>query len=355
MAMMCTQVRLVMTQIGEAAAAGAAVDMSNLLGTFINDLGCRVVMGKSFRSEGRNKLLRELVGDTSPLLAGFNVEEFFPFLARFGVLSKMVRAKSVRLKRRWDDLLDNLIQDHERNSDDPEDKDADFIHVLLSVRHEYGLSTEQMKGILLDVFFGGTGTSSSVLDFTISELMRRPHMMKKLQAEVDSSIPEGQEAVSEADLADMTYLRAVVKESLRLHPVAPLLPHFSMARCSVDGYTIPAGVRVLINSLAIGRDARYWEDAEEFIPERFIGHGSAAHVSFKGNDFQFLPFGSGRRMCAGVNFGIASVELMLANLVHRFDWELPVGKKRGDIDMSEVFGLVVNRKDKLLLVPKLRV
>jgi len=184
-----------------------------------------------------------------------------------------------------------------------------------------------------DVFFGGTGTSSSVLDFTMSVLMRRPHMMKKLQAEVDSSIPEGQEAVSEADLTNMTYLRAVVKESLRLHPVAPLLPHFSMARCSVDGYTIPAGVRVLINSLAIGRDARYWEGAEEFIPERFIGHGSAAHVSFKGNDFQFLPFGSGRRMCAGVNFGIASVELMLANLVHRFDWELPVGKKRCDIDI----------------------
>lgn len=208
-----------------------------------------------------------------------------------------------------------------------------------------------------DVFFAGIETSSSVLDFTMSELMRRPRLMKKLQAEVDSSVPEGQEAVSEADLAlaDMTYLRAVVKESLRLHPVAPLLPHFSMAPCSIDGYTVPAGVRVLINALAIGRDARYWEDAEEFVPDRFVGHGSAAHVGFKGNDFQFLPFGSGRRMCAGVNLGIASVELMLANLVRRFDWELPVGKKRGDIGMSEVFGLVVNRKDKLVLVPKLRV
>lgn len=123
--------------------------MSDLLCTFINDLGCCAVMGKSLRSEGRNKLLRALVGDTSPLLAGFNVEEFFPFLARFGVLSKMVRAKSERLKRRWDHLLDRLIQDHERNRDDPKDNDADFIHVLLSVRREYGLSREQMKGILV--------------------------------------------------------------------------------------------------------------------------------------------------------------------------------------------------------------
>ncbi|KAG2567195.1 hypothetical protein PVAP13_7NG255800 [Panicum virgatum] len=352
--------RLAREEIGEAAAAGAAVDMSDLLGSYINDLACRAVMGKSFRSQGRNKLLRELIEDTSQLLGGFNVEEFFPFLARFGVLSKAVRAKSERVRRRWDELLDSLIEDHERKyvavaaSDSSEDDD-DFIHVVLSVRQEYGLTSEQMKAILLDIFFAGIGTASSVLDFTMAELMRRPHLMEKLQAEVNSSVPEGLQLVSEADLTDMTYLSAVIKESLRLHPVVPLLPHFSVASCSIDGHTVPAGLRVLVNSWAIGRDARYWEDAEEFIPERFIGDGGAAHVNFKGSDFQFLPFGSGRRMCAGVNFGIASVELMLANLVHRFDWEVPEGKKRGDIDMSEVFGLVVNRKHKLLLVPKLRV
>ncbi|CAL5068700.1 unnamed protein product [Urochloa decumbens] len=323
-------VRMVMARIGEAAAAGVAVDMSDLLGSFINALGCRAVMGKSFRSEGRDKLLRELIEDTSPLLGGFNVEEFFPFLARFGVLSKVVRAKSVRLRRRWDELLDRLIEEHESkyaavaSGDSPKDDD-DFIHVLLSVRQEYGLNREHMKAILLDVFFAGIGTASSMLDFTMAELMRKPHMMEKLQAEVNSSVPQGLELLSETNLTGMDYLRAVIKESLRLHPVAPLLPHFSMAGCSIDGHTIPAGLQVLINTWAIGRDARCWEDAEEFIPERFIGDGSAAHVNFKGNDFQFLPFGSGRRMCAGVNFGIACIELMLANLVHRFDWELPVG------------------------------
>jgi cytochrome P450 len=350
-----------MAQIGEAAAAGAAVDMSDLLGSFINDLVCRAVMGKSFRSQGRNKLLRELIEDTSPLLAGFNVEECFPLLARFGVLSKVVRVKSERLRRRWDELLDSLIEGHQRKyvavgaSDSSEDDD-DLIHVVLSVRQEYGLTREQMKAILLDVFFAGIGTASSMLDFTMAELMRRPHLMEKLQAEVNSSVPEGaDELVREADLTDMTYLRAVIKESLRLHPVEPLLPHFSIASCSIDGHTVPAGLQVLVNSWAIGRDARYWEHAEEFIPGRFIGDGGAAHVNFKGSDFQFLPFGSGRRMCAGVNFGIACVELILANLVHRFDWELPEGKKGGDIDMSEVFGLVVKRKEKLLLAPKLRV
>jgi hypothetical protein len=144
-----------MARIGEAAAAGAAVDVGDLLGSFTNDLACRAVMGKSSRNEGRNKLFRQLVVDTSPLLGGFNVEEFFPLLARFGVISKLVRAKSERLRRRWDELLDRLIDDHESKHEamtaasDPGDEDDDFIHVLLSVRHEYDLTRENMKAILL--------------------------------------------------------------------------------------------------------------------------------------------------------------------------------------------------------------
>jgi cytochrome P450 len=206
------------------------------------------------------------------------------------------------------------------------------------------------------VFVGGIDSVSSTLEFTIAELMRKPRVMEKLQAEVRSSTPRGQEMVREDDLKNMAYLRAVTKESLRVHNVTPLLaPHLSMTSCSIDGYAIPAGVQVLINAWAIARDARCWgEDAEEFVPERFMDGGSAADVSFKGSDFHFLTFGSGRRMCAGMNFAVATVEVMLANLVHRFDWGLPPGKKRRDIDMSQVFGLVVRRKEKLLLVPKLR-
>ncbi|KAL6653695.1 hypothetical protein ACP70R_008619 [Stipagrostis hirtigluma subsp. patula] len=350
------EVSMVMSQIGEAAAAGAAVNVSELLGSFANDLACRAVMGKSFRIEDRNKRFRELVADTSPLIAGFNVEEFFPFLARFGVFSKVVRAKSERLKRRWDELLDSLIQDHESKYDTTED---DFIHVLLSVREEYDLTKEQMKAILLDVFFGGIETSSSLLDFTMAELMRKPEVMNKLQAEVRRQIlPDGEEAlISEADIADMPYLKAVIKESLRLHPVVPLVPpHFSMASCNIDGYEIPPGVRVLVNAWAMGRDARFWDDAEEFIPERFLDGGSSTNVSFLGNDFQFLCFGAGRRMCPGMNFAMATIEVMLANLMRCFDWEMPPGQEaRRDIDMSEVFGLVMHRKENLLLVPKLRI
>nr|CAB3487534.1 unnamed protein product [Digitaria exilis] len=356
------EVAMAMAPIADAAAGEAAVDVGELLSSFTNDLACRAVMGASFRGEGRNKLFRQLVCDTTPLLAGFNAEELFPFLAHFGVIGKVVRARCERLRRRWDELLDRLIDDHESNeneaaavaSDDPKEDD-DFIRVLLSVRQDYGLTRYQMKGLLFDVFAGGIDSISSTLEFTMAALMRNPRVMNKLQAEVRSKTPKGQETVTEDNLKSMPYLRAVTAESLRVYNVTPLMaPHMSMASCSIDGYEVPAGVRVLINAWAIARDTRYWgEDAEEFVPERFMDGGGAAHVSFKGSDFQFLTFGSGRRMCPGMNYAVAAVKLMLANMVHRFDWDLPPGKKGSDIDMSGVFGLVVRRKEKLMLVPKL--
>jgi cytochrome P450 len=206
------------------------------------------------------------------------------------------------------------------------------------------------------VFFGAIDTQASTLEFTMAELMRTPDAMKKLQAEVRGIVPKEQDIVREADLSDMAYLRAVIKESLRLHPVSTLIaPHLSMSSCDIDGFVVPAGVRALVNVWAIGRDARIWgDDAEAFVPDRFLDGGAAADVNFKGNDFQFLPFSTGRRMCPGMNFGLATIELTLANLVHRIDWGLPAGKETHDIDMSEVFGLVVHLKNKLLLVPKLQ-
>jgi cytochrome P450 len=179
--------------------------------------------------------------------------------------------------------------------------------------------------------------------------------MRKLQDEVRSIVPRGQEIVGEIHMNNMRYLRAVIKESLRLHPVVPLLaPHLAMADCIIDGYMVPAGTRVFVNAWAICRDSTSWDEAEEFIPERFAEGGSDMCVNFKGNHFQFLPFGAGRRMCPGINLAIANIELMLANLIYHFDWELPPTAKRTDIDMTEVFGLAVRRKDRLLLIPKAR-
>ncbi|BAF28234.2 Os11g0469900 [Oryza sativa Japonica Group] len=215
----------------------------------------------------------------------------------------MMCLKAERLKKRWDELLEELINDHENDDHScnliSDQNDEDFVDILLSVRQEYGFTREHVKAILQDVFFGGIDTSALVLEFTIAELMQRPRMLKKLQDEVRACIPKGQKIVSEVDINNMAYLRAVIKEGIRLHPVAPVLaPHISMDDCNIDGYMIPSGTRVLVNVWAIGRDPRFWEDVEEFVPERFIDSMSsaAANVNFTENDYQYLPFGYGRRI-----------------------------------------------------------
>jgi cytochrome P450 len=343
------------------------VDVSETVNAFSNDVVCRAVSGKFFREEGRNRLFRELIEMNTSMFGGFSLlEDYYPWVARSWLTSWLVRGKAREGHKRWDDLLEKIITDHESTrrssssdkqdgalSEQPQDE-SDFIDVLLSVQQEYGISRDHIKAILVDMFAAGTDTSSLVLEFAMAELMRNPDLMTKLQTEVRNNTPEGQEMVAEENLATMSYLRAVVKETLRLHPPAPLLvPHLSTADCEVlDGYTVPAGTRVIVNAWAIGRDPESWEKPEEFMPERFVVVDGG--IDFKGNDFQFLPFGAGRRICPGLNFGLATVEIMLANLVYCFDWELPDGMEEEDIDMTEVFGVTIHPKEKLHLVPKPR-
>ncbi|KAJ1266785.1 hypothetical protein BS78_07G005000 [Paspalum vaginatum] len=355
------EVRLAVAKIREAAAAGAAVDLSDLLNSFANDIVCHAVSGKFFREGGRNKLFRELVEANSSLLGGFNVEDYFPVLVRLDVIKRMVCAKARRVNKMWDDLLNKLIDDHVANKPaerDGEDSD-DFIDVLLSVQQEYNLTRDHIKAQLAIMFEAGTDTSFIVLEYAMAELMQNPCLMSKLQAEVRTkAIPEqGNKAiVTEDEVKSLPYLQAVIKETLRLHMPAPLLvPHLSMADCDIEGYTIPAGTRAIVNSWALARDPSYWESAEEFMPERFMeeeeGGGSAAAMDYKGGSFTYLPFGTGRRICPGINFATSSVGVMLANLVYHFDWELPLELADKGIDMTESFGVTVHRTEKLLLVP----
>ncbi|XP_061369663.1 cytochrome P450 71D9-like [Gastrolobium bilobum] len=181
----------------------------------------------------------------------------------------------------------------------------------------------------------------------MSELVKNPSMMERAQAEI-RRVFDGKGHVDEANLHELKYLKSVIKETLRLHIPAPfLLPRECTERCEIKGFEIPAKSKVIVNAWAIARDQNYWIEAEKFCPERFLD----SSVDYKGLDYQFIPFGAGRRMCSGVTFGIANVEIILANLLFHFDWKMPNGNKPEDLDMTEIFSLSLSRKYDLYLIP----
>ncbi|RDY08090.1 Cytochrome P450 71D9, partial [Mucuna pruriens] len=185
--------------------------------------------------------------------------------------------------------------------------------------------------ILKDIFGGGSDTSSATIAWAMTEMMKNPRTMEKAQAEVrEVFAKEGKP--NESGIENLKYLKAIVSETLRLHPPGPLLlPRECGQACEINGYHIPKKSKVIVNAWAIGRDPKYWTEAERFYPERFI----ESSVDYKGNNFEFIPFGAGRRMCPGLTFGLSNVEHALAMLMYHFDWKLPNGIKNEDLDMTE--------------------
>lgn len=246
--------------------------------------------------------------------------------------------------------------------------DDDFLDILL----RRGVDGTQLDALLLDLFAAGIDTTTSCIEWTMAELVKNPHVMARLRHEINSAM--GGLAISssisqtsppqlrEAQLLCLPYLQACIKESLRLHPPAPLLlPHRAKEPCELAGYHIPEGAVVLVNVWAIGRDPTNWgADALVFNPDRFldvIAAGGADRLKdFKGSDFEFIPFGSGRRACPGMALGTRLVQLVVASMVYYFDWELPGGGSReqavAQLSMEEKQGLVLDRKEPLILVPK---
>jgi cytochrome P450 len=182
----------------------------------------------------------------------------------------------------------------------------------------------------------------------MSEMMRNPRVLMKAQAQIRQAF-KGKTKIQDNDIQDLSYLKSVIKETLRLHPPAALLmPRECREACEIDGYDIPVKTQVFVNAWAIGRDPAYWHDAESFIPERFDN----SSIDYKGtNNFEFIPFGAGRRMCPGISFGLVNTELPLAQLLYHFDWKLPGKMKPEDLDMTEAFGGIVERKNHLHLIP----
>ncbi|CAI0440866.1 unnamed protein product [Linum tenue] len=295
-----------------------------------------------------------VVNSISDVLGGMTVSDLYPSVKFLPTLTGF-RSKLNRLHRAADVLLDEIIKEHIINEHVAkrrrEHKGDNILDVLLDLQEsattECPLTSENIKAIASDLLLGASGTSTITIEWTMAELMRNPRVMKKVQEEIRQAF-RGGGRVDEARIEELKYTNAVIKEALRMHPDGPLLgPRESQVDVVVDGYLVPARTKVIVNAWAIGRDPQFWDDAETFHPERFLD----CSVDYRGTDFQFVPFGAGRRMCPGLAFGMATVKLGLTNLLYHFDWKLPDGMKPEELDMTETFGLTLRRKNPLCLIP----
>lgn len=201
-----------------------------------------------------------------------------------------------------------------------------------------------------DLFIAGSDTSAITTEWAMAELLRQPNIRRKAREELAQVIgPEL--AVQESDIDQLPYLQAIVKETLRLHPAVPLLlPYKARNDVELCGYSISKGTQVLVNAWAIGRDPNYWAEPTSFKPERFL---LKPNVDYKGRDFEYIPFGAGRRICPGLPLAARMVNLMLASILHSFDWKLPEGISPKELDMEEQFGVTLKKAVPLCAIPVL--
>ncbi|VAH53952.1 unnamed protein product [Triticum turgidum subsp. durum] len=347
------EVAAMLRDVADAAAAARPVELSARISALVTDITVRAVMGDRFKE--RDVFLRSLDRGVK-LAAGFNPPDLWPSSWLVGWLSGGVR----RVKDCRDTgtgILDPIIREHLEKMEDGGGQKEDLLDVLLRIQKEeegrlqFPLDMDTVKSVILDIFGAGSETAATTLGWAFAELIRNPMVMQKATAEVRQTF-EARGTIAEEALNELSYLHLVIRETLRLHTPLPLLiPRECRESCQVLGYDVPRGTQVLVNAWALARDERYWPDAPDvFRPERF--EGEAAGADFRGTDFSFLPFGAGRRMCPGIEFGLANVELALASLLFHFDWE---GTPPGELDMAEVFGITVRRKAGLLVRPVLRV
>ncbi|KAK1696799.1 hypothetical protein QYE76_013496 [Lolium multiflorum] len=337
-----------------AQSSSSQVNLGELISAYVADSAVRAIIGSRFKDRGAFLRILERRMKIAP--AQF-LPDLFPS-SRLALLVSRIPRQMKRERQEMMEFIDTIVQEHRESSmasAGDEDEDEDFLHVLLRIQREGKLdpplTDDVIKTVIVDIFVASSETSSTVMQWAIAELMRNPRVMRKAQEEV-RRVLGGKDMVTEDNLGGLRYLDLVIKEVLRLHPPGTLLvPRECRFPCQVLGFDVPVGAMVLVNAWAIGRDPAHWDQPEEFSPERF----EDGTVDFKGTDFQYIPFGAGRRMCPGVAFGMANMELALASLLYHFDWELPDGTEPEELDMTEQLGIATRRLSDLLLVPTVRV
>ncbi|KAM1079864.1 hypothetical protein TB2_014229 [Malus domestica] len=280
-----------------------------------------------------------------------NVVDFFPWLRWLdpqGLKRKMKRdlGKAIQIASKF---VKERIQEREVGGE----KTKDFLDVLLEfegngIDEPAKISDHDLNIFILEIFMAGSETTSSTTEWALTELLCNPATLVEAKAELNRVIGPSRK-IEESDIDNLPYLQGIIKETLRLHPPIPfLVPRKAMHDTSFMGYFVPKDTQVFVNAYAIGRDPDAWRDEPTlFKPERFIG----SKTDYRGQNYELVPFGAGRRMCAGVPLAHRMLHLTLGTLLHQFDWSLDANVTRETMDWKDKLGITMRKSEPLLAVP----
>ncbi|MCL7043827.1 hypothetical protein MKW94_019333 [Papaver nudicaule] len=356
------------------AAGFVKVDMTQVFGELISNVVLKLVVGKRLftqinnddedhmkEDEGHQELHKSTIIEFFKLAGVSVASDVLPFLRWLDVDGQKKKMK--RIAKEMDLVADKWLVEHRQKkrvlqtcpaaADGNHDADYDFMSVLISILDEekddlffdYSRDTV-IKSTCLNLIVAASDTTSVSLTWVLALLLTNPAVLMKAQDELDTIVGKDRN-VEENDISNLIYLQAIIKETLRLYPPGPLgLTHEAIEDCSLGGYEVRSGTRLLVNLWKLHRDPRVWSSPTEFKPERFLPKlddgnactSEAATLDFRGLHFEYTPFGSGRRKCPGINFALLSLHMTLARLLHAFDFEYDA---IGKLDMTEGSGLTM--------------
>ncbi|KAK6137130.1 hypothetical protein DH2020_029123 [Rehmannia glutinosa] len=277
----------------------------------------------------KETIWRFMESGTTPTVA-----DFFPVFSGLGPQGQKNKTLKYlkKLFKKWEVII-------RQRKETGSLKHGDFLEFMLA--NEF--SDNQMLHMLLEIFPAASGNLTTTVEWAMAELMKNKYAMNKLIEELQKEIKDSN-SIKESQISQLPYLNACIKETLRLHPPIAFVPHLASATCKVMNYTVPEGSLIMMNLWALGHDPNTWKDPFAFKPERFLDSG----LDFQGQDFEYLPFGAGRRMCPALHYATKQVHFILASLIHFFDWSLP---NYVQLDMNEKYGVPVHKEKPLILVP----
>nr|GMC62295.1 cytochrome P450 CYP82D47-like [Ipomoea batatas] len=342
---------------------GVMVDLQPWVVNVIQNISVRMIGGKRFTGDSidcNNKeearRCSKVITEFLYLLGVFVLSDYFPFLEWLDFQGHKKSMK--RIAKELDNLVGGWLEEHKKRRISEEGWGAqDFMDVMLQIVEDNNAQISDfdadtiIKATCLNMLVAGSDAIAVTLTWALSLLLNNRTMLDKVQEELDTQIGRNRN-VDESDIKNLVFLQAVIKETLRLYPPAQLSGmRSSLQDCTLSqGYHVPAGTRLMINFWKIHRDESIWPEPNEFQPERFLT--THKDIDVRGQNFELIPFGSGRRSCPGIQLSLQTLHISLATLLHSFDFAVPSDEK---IDMSESAGFLNPKATplKVCLTPRL--